>query len=107
MCLGTWDKPSFACLASRFPVGEEISDEKLRIIDRSEQFLMDLGFRQFRVRLHGSLARIELLPGELEKAAKPVMRKKITKALQEYGFRYVTLDLNGYRTGSMNEVQSK
>ena len=107
MCLGTWDKPSFACLASRFPVGEEISDEKLRMIDRSEQFLMDLGFRQFRVRLHGSLARIELLPGELEKAAKPVMRKKITKALQEYGFRYVTLDLTGYRTGSMNEVQSK
>ena len=106
MCLTTWDKPSFACLASRIPVGEEISDEKLEMIDRSEQFLLDCGFRQFRVRMHGNLARIELLPQELEKAAKPVMRKRITKALQEIGFRYVTLDLTGYRTGSMNEVQS-
>ena len=102
-----WDKPSFACLASRFPVGEEISDEKLQTVERSEQFLRDCGFRQFRVRLHGSLARIELLPEELEKAAKPKMRKRITDALEEYGFRYVTLDLTGYRTGSMNEVQRK
>ena len=107
MCLPTWDKPSFACLASRFPVGEEISDEKLQTVERSEQFLRDCGFRQFRVRLHGSLARIELLPEELEKAAKPKMRKRITDALEEYGFRYVTLDLTGYRTGSMNEVQRK
>ena len=107
MGLPTWDKPSFACLASRFPVGEEISDEKLRMIDRSEQFLLNCGFRQFRVRLHGSLARIELLPEELEKAAEPDMRGRITEALQAYGFRYVTLDLTGYRTGSMNEVQRK
>ncbi len=106
MGLPTWDKPSFACLASRFPVGEEISDEKLRMIDRSEQFLLDCGFRQFRVRLHGSLARIELMPEELEKSAEPDLRRRITEALQAYGFRYVTLDLTGYRTGSMNEVQN-
>ena len=106
MGLPTWNKPSFACLASRFPVGEEISDEKLSMIDRSEQFLLDCGFRQFRVRLHGSLARIELKPEELEKAAEPDLRRRITEALQAYGFRYVTLDLTGYRTGSMNEVQN-
>ena len=106
MGLPTWNKPSFACLASRFSVGEEISDEKLSMIDRSEQFLMGCGFRQFRVRLHGSLARIELKPEELEKAAEPDLRRRITEALQAYGFRYVTLDLTGYRTGSMNEVQN-
>ena len=104
--LSTWDKPSFACLASRFPVGEEITDAKLRRVEESEQLLRELGFRQFRVRSHGDLARIELLPEELETAARPENRGKITEALQNYGFRYITLDLTGFRSGSMNEVQN-
>ena len=104
--LSTWDKPSFACLASRFPVGEEITDAKLRRVEESEQLLRELGFRQFRVRSHGDLARIELLPEELETAARPENRGKIPEALQNYGFRYITLDLTGFRSGSMNEVQN-
>lgn len=102
--LPTWSKPSFACLASRFVYGEAITDEKLGMVDRAEQLMMDLGFRQFRVRIHGNLARIEVLPEDLEKVAEPGMRKRITEELKTYGFSYVTLDLSGYRTGSMNEV---
>ena len=101
--LPTWDKPSFACLASRFVYGEPITDEKLRMVDRAEQLLMDLGFRQYRVRIHGNLARIEMLPEELQKAAEAEIRGIIASKLKEYGFSYVTLDLAGYRTGSMNE----
>ena len=101
--LPTWDKPSFACLASRFVYGEPITDEKLRMVDRAEQLLMDLGFRQYRVRIHGNLARIELLPEDLQKAAEEEIRGIIASKLKEYGFSYVTLDLAGYRTGSMNE----
>lgn len=101
--LPTWDKPSFACLASRFVYGEPITDEKLRMVDRAEQLLQDLGFGQYRVRIHGNLARIELLPTELQKATEEETRGKIASKLKEYGFSYVTLDLAGYRTGSMNE----
>lgn len=101
--LSTWDKPSFACLASRFAYGEAITDEKLRMVDRAEQLLLELGFRQFRVRIHGDLARIELLPTELLRAAEEETRKYIVSKLKEYGFCYITLDLAGYRTGSMNE----
>ncbi len=104
MDLPTWDKPSFACLASRFAYGETITDEKLAMVDRAEQLLMDEGFRQFRVRIHGSLARIEVLPEDLERITKAERRERICSALREYGFSYVTLDLAGYRTGSMNEV---
>ncbi len=101
--LSTWDKPSFACLASRFVYGETITDEKLRMVDRAEQLLLELGFRQFRIRIHGNLARIELLQTELHRAAEEETREIIVSKLKEFGFSYVTLDLAGYRTGSMNE----
>ena len=102
MGLPTWNKPSFACLASRFPYGEEITEERLTRVERAEQFLMDLGFGQVRVRSHGNLARIELCATDIPKAVE--QREKIHAALKEFGFAYVALDLLGYRTGSMNEV---
>lgn len=102
MGLPTWEKPSYACLASRFAYGETITREKLSMVERGEQLLMDLGFSNMRVRMHGRMARIEVLPEELHMAL--VHREQITKAFKEYGFSYVALDLNGYRTGSMNEV---
>ncbi len=101
--LPTWNKQSFACLASRFAYGEEINEKKLGMVDKAEQTLLDLGFKQLRVRIHGeNLARIEVLPSELEKLLS--LRQKITKALKDAGFAYITMDLQGYRTGAMNEV---
>lgn len=100
--LRTWNKQSFACLSSRFPYGEEITAKKLGMVDRAEQFLMALGFCQLRVRIHGEIARIEVLPDEFEKILS--CRERITRAFKEYGFHYVTMDLQGYRTGSMNEI---
>ena len=105
--LPTWDKPSFACLASRFVYGETISEEKLSMVDKAEQPLLDMGFRQVRVRIHGNMARIEVEPSEIERIAMKDNRERITEAFKEYGFSYVTLDLLGYRTGSMNEVLDK
>ena len=105
--LPTWDKPSFACLASRFVYGETINEEKLGMVDRAEQLMIDLGFRQVRVRIHDKLARIEVLPEEIERVTQPDIRKKINDGFREYGFAYVTLDLAGYRTGSMNETLEK
>ena len=102
MGLPTSDKPSFACLASRFPYGEGITVERLTRVERAEQYLLDLGFGQVRVRSHGDLARIELCAADIPKAVE--QREKIHAALKELGFAYVTLDLRGYRTGSMNEV---
>ena len=102
--LPTWEKQSFACLSSRFPYGEEITEEKLSMVDRAEQLLLDLGFRQLRVRIHGTIARIEVTPAEFEKLLQPAVRAKVVLALKSYGFSYVTMDLQGYRTGSMNEV---
>lgn len=102
--LPTWDKQSFACLASRFVYGEAITAEKLRMVDRAEQMLLDLGFRQFRVRLHGKLARIEVFPEEIERLAAPEIREGLYARMKAVGFDYVTLDLGGYRTGSMNET---
>ena len=102
--LPTWNKPSFACLASRFVYGETISEEKLGMVERAEQLMIDLGFRQVRVRIHDRLARIEVLPEELERVTQPDIREKINEELKKYGFSYVTLDLAGYRTGSMNET---
>lgn len=102
--LPTWDKQSFACLASRFPYGDEINREKLSMVDRAEQLLLDLGFRQLRVRIHGNLARIELLPEQFDRFMVPETRSRVAAALKEIGFAYVTLDLVGYRTGSMNET---
>lgn len=102
--LPTWEKPSYACLASRFVYGEEITVEKLAMVDQAEQFLIDRGFRQMRVRIHGTMARIELLPEQFEALMEKNLREELTAKFREYGFTYVTLDLQGYRTGSMNEV---
>ena len=102
--LPTWDKPSFACLASRFPYGDAITPEKLGSVDRAEQLLLDLGFAQVRVRVHGNLARIELPPEQFPRFLQPDVREQVARAFREIGFAYATLDVQGYRTGSMNEV---
>jgi len=102
MELPTWNKPSFACLASRFPYGERITEERLARVERSEQYLMGLGFGQMRVRTHGDMARIELCSVDIPKAV--AQREKIHATLKGFGFAYVALDLLGYRTGSMNET---
>jgi uncharacterized protein len=99
--LSTADKPSLACLASRIPYGEKITAEKLGMVERAEDFLRDAGFRQVRVRVHGDVARIEVEPGRLASVLE--MRGQITDALKGFGFSYVSLDLQGYRTGSLNE----
>lgn len=104
--LPTWDKQSFACLSSRFPYGEEITEKKLSMVDKSEQLLLDLGFHQLRVRIHDNMARIELDPAEFDKFMQEDVRTKVYDKLKEFGFTYVTLDLKGYRTGSMNETLS-
>lgn len=104
LSLPTWEKPSFACLASRFVYGETITREKLAMVDRAEHQLLDMGFRQFRVRIHGTMARIEVLPEEFERLMREENRRGIADRLKEFGFSYVTLDLQGYRTGSMNET---
>lgn len=100
--LKTWDKPSFACLATRISYGESITPEKLRMIEKAEQRLADLGFRQYRVRMHNGAARIELLPEDIERLLSAALRGEISGYLHQLGFRYVSLDLDGYRTGSMN-----
>ena len=100
--LPTWEKQSFACLSSRFVYGETISKEKLSMVDQAEQLLLDLGFHQLRVRIHDRMARIEVMPEEFEKLLQN--REQIVKAFKAYGFTYVTMDLQGYRTGSMNET---
>lgn len=102
--LPTWDKQSFACLSSRFVYGETISEEKLSMVDRAEQLLLDLGFRQVRVRIHGTIARIEILPEEFPQILKEDVRQRVYDTFKKLGFTYVSLDLGGYRTGSMNEV---
>lgn len=102
--LKTWNKPSFACLSSRVPYGSNITIGKLKMIENAEQFLLDLGFRQVRVRHHGEIARIEVSPEEREAFFNLNTMDKVSEKLKEIGFKYVTLDLFGYRTGSMNEV---
>lgn len=105
--LPTWNKPSFACLASRVPYGEILTTRKLRMVEEAEEYLLDKGFKQFRVRAHGSgapLARIELLPEDIDKLMAAEVREEINDKLHGIGFAYVALDLKGYRTGSLNEV---
>jgi uncharacterized protein len=102
--LPTWDKPSFACLSSRFPYGQTITADKLSMVEKAEDYLRSLGFRQVRVRHHGDIARIEVDRQEREKLFSNEMMDKVGKALKEIGFPYVTMDLLGYRTGSMNET---
>ena len=102
--LPTWNKQSFACLSSRFVYGETINEEKLGMVDKAEQLLLDMGFHQVRVRIHGMMARIEIEPAEFDKLMKEENRFKIVQEFKKYGFTYVTLDLLGYRCGSMNET---
>lgn len=104
MGLPTWDKPAFACLASRFPYGQEITGEKLQMVDRAEQFLLDQGFRQVRVRHHGDIARIEVSTPERSRFFNEELMDRVHDQLKKIGFRYIALDLKGYRTGSMNET---
>lgn len=101
--LPTWDKPSFACLATRIPCGEEITREKLAVIEQAEQFLFDRGFKQFRVRFHGPIARIEIDRDQFQKLLDPAVADQVSRHFKDLGFRYVTLDLGGYQTGSTNQ----
>ncbi len=102
MNLPTWNKPSLACLASRFVYGETITDEKLEMVGKAEQFLFDCGFKQVRVRIHDKIARIEILPDDFDKLIEKNLREEVTNKFKNYGFTYVTLDLGGYKSGSMN-----
>lgn len=102
--LPTHDKPASPCLSSRVQYGETITPDKLRMIERAEALLRELGFRQCRVRHHDKLARIEVPAGEIERLAEKTIRERIDAAFRELGYQYVTLDLRGFRSGSMNEV---
>jgi uncharacterized protein len=102
--LPTWDRPASACLASRVPYGTEVTPERLAMIERGEAALRELGFRQFRVRLHDQLARIEIAPEEMDRALSKETSAAISQALKRAGFTYVALDLEGYRQGSLNEA---
>lgn len=102
MGLSTWNKPSFACLSSRIPYGSKITLEKIDQIDRAEGYLLSLGFHQVRVRHHDTIARIEVGPEDFARLLQ--QHREINQTLQEIGFSYVTLDLSGYQTGSMNAV---
>src|SRR2546429_3199473 len=104
--LPTWDRPASACLASRIPYGTEVTPERLALIERGEAALRDLGFRQFRVRLHDKLARVEISPEEMPRALAPEMAAAIAGRLKAAGFTYIALDLEGYRQGSLNETLS-
>ena len=102
-----WNRPASACLSSRLPYGTEVTAERLTLVERGEDALRKLGFRQFRVRLHERLGRVEIAPDELGRALAPEMAARIAKELKAAGFAYVTLDLEGYRQGSLNEALTK
>jgi uncharacterized protein len=102
--LPTWDRPASACLASRLPYGTEVTPERLGLVERGEAALRALGFRQFRVRLHDKLARVEISPDEMQRALAPEMAATMADRLKAAGFTYVALDLEGYRQGSLNET---
>ena len=101
--LPTWDRPASACLASRLPYGTEVTPERPALVERGEAALRELGFRQFRVRLHEKLARVEIAPEEMPRAMSPEMAASIAARLKAAGFTFVALDLEGYRQGSLNE----
>jgi uncharacterized protein len=105
--LTTWDRPAAACLSSRVAYGTAVTPELLGRIERGEDFIRSLGFRQFRLRAHGELARVEIAPEELPRALDPEITKQIAEHLKSLGFIYVTLDLEGYRTGSLNALIKK
>jgi uncharacterized protein len=102
--LRTWDRPASACLSSRVPYGTPVTPELLRKIEESEAVLREMGFRQFRVRAHGDLARIELAPDELDRGLSSEIARQIAARLKEIGFAFVALDLEGYRQGSLNSL---
>jgi uncharacterized protein len=102
--LPTWDRPASACLSSRIPYGTPATVETVKTVERGEEALRALGFRQFRVRFHGELVRLEIAPDELERALTPGMAAQFVAIFKPLGFHYVTLDLEGYRQGAMNEV---
>jgi uncharacterized protein len=104
MGLPTWDKPAYACLASRFPYGTPITKDALTRIDEAERFLREIGFRQLRVRHYGDTARIEVEPQDIRRIASEEVRPQVVAKLKALGYVYVTLDLEGYRMGSMNAV---
>ena len=101
--LPTWDKPAYACLSSRFPYGTAITAKRVQQVGKAEELLMELGFRTLRVRYHDTVARLELGPDEFQQAIGP-LRNEVIKRVQQAGFTYVALDLQGYRTGAMNEA---
>ena len=101
--LPTWDKPELACLSSRLPYGTRVTPERLRAVSVAEAGIRDLGFREIRVRHHGEVARVELAPEEIDRTSDPSIRRAIVRAVKKAGFRYVALDLEGYRRGSLNE----
>jgi pyridinium-3,5-biscarboxylic acid mononucleotide sulfurtransferase len=105
--LPTWDRPASACLSSRLPYGMEVTPERLALVERGESALRELGFRQFRVRLHENLARIEISPEEMSLAFSENMAAKMAQRLKKAGFTYVALDLECYRQGSLNESLTK
>jgi len=102
--LPTWDRPASACLASRIPYGTPVTEQTVRIVERGEEALRALGFRQFRVRYHGELVRLEIAPEELPRALDPAMARRFVEIFKPLGFHYVTLDLEGYRQGALNEA---
>ena len=107
MELPTWSKPAYACLASRFVYGEEITEEKLHMIDLAEQFLIEHGFIEERVRMHGNIARIEVPVKDIPRLAADGIREQVYERFKELGFMFVTLDMHGYRVGSMNATINK
>lgn len=107
MGIETWNKPSFACLATRIPYGQPITNEKLAVIDKAEQFLIDMGFQQVRVRHHGEVARIELPADNMIRIFENGIREKINDYFRTLGFSFAALDLNGYASGSMNKTLKK
>jgi uncharacterized protein len=102
--LPTWDKPAFACLASRIPYGTRIESAVLTRLEEAERFLKERGFRQVRVRHHGDIARIEVEPEQIQRLASPEMRREVAQKFKELRYLYTTMDLDGYRMGSMNAV---
>ena len=105
--LPTWDRPASACLSSRVPYGTPVTPETVKTVETGEERLKSLGFRQFRVRFHGEIVRIEIAPEELPRALDVEMARRFTEIFKALGFRYITLDLEGYRQGSLNEVLSE
>ncbi|CAG0940813.1 partial Pyridinium-3,5-bisthiocarboxylic acid mononucleotide synthase, partial [Candidatus Brocadiaceae bacterium] len=102
--LSNWDKPPYACMSSRFPYGNSITEEKLAIVASAENYLRSIGLKQFRVRHHDTIARIEVLPEDIPVLLDEGKRKELVRKFKEIGYKYVTIDMEGYRSGSMNEV---